>query len=261
MHPAHSPGGIGESDRKRMQSLGRGLAVLSLLVRADGPLTATEVGQRCGVHQTTASRILRDLVDSGYVRKVSYREFAPDFGLLALGLAAAEHLPLTQRPKLAMERAATMCNGLSVSLCMLWRRQLLYFDQATHGQDTRLFSGRDYPLHLSSPGLLFLLEMPDTAALELLHGSREKFGWGQPTAAVPPTPSEVLRASRKSLREGTLVLSEWASTGHISAAIRLNDHDGHPLALAISGPADILTNEGVRLKLFEIRRLVEGTLT
>lgn len=260
MQRSHSLSDGAEPEAKRMQSLGRGLAVLSLLVRAAGPLTATEIGQRCGMHQTTASRILRDLVDAGYVRKASYREFAPDFGLLALGLAAGEHLPLTQRPKLAMERAATMCSGLSVSLCMLWRGQLLYFDQATHGHDTRLFSGSDYPLHLSSPGLLFLLDMPDVAALELLAASREKFGWDQPTGAVPPTPSEVLRAGRRSLRHHTLVLSEWASIGHISAAIRMHDHDGHPLALAISGPADILTAEGVRLKLHEVKRLVEDTL-
>ncbi|MFC7619400.1 IclR family transcriptional regulator [Microlunatus sp. GCM10028923] len=245
----------------RMQSLGRGLAVLDQLVRASGPLTATEVGHRCGVHQTTASRILRDLVAAGYARKLGYREFAPDYGLLALGLRAGEHLPITLRPKLAMERAAAMCSGLSVSLCMLWRRQLLYFDQATHGQDTRLFSGRDFPLHLSSPGLLFLLELPQRSALELLAGSRAKFGWDQPTAAVPSTPSELLRVARRSLRQQTLVLPQWAAIGHVTAATRLRDHEGHPLALAISGPSDVLTSEGVRLKLHQARRLVEAAIS
>lgn len=244
----------------RMQSLGRGLAVLDQLVHADHALTATELARRCGMHQTTASRILADLIVVGYVRKVSYREFAPDFGLLALGVESIRHFSLLAKPRLAMERAAAICSGLSVSLCMLWREKLLYFDRAAYGFDTQVFSGDDYPLHLSSPGLLFMIELPERQAIRQLAESRRKLGWSQPTAAIPPTEKDLLRAARRQYRHDTLVLAEWAGTGHISAAVRLSDHDGHPLAVAISGPSDILTTETIRLRLHEIRRLVEDAL-
>src|SRR4051812_11538723 len=86
------------------------------------------------MHQTTASRILADLVRAGYVRRVSYQQFAPDYGLLALGVEAARHFPVLTRPRLSMEHAARMCAGLTLSLTMYWRDQLLYFDQAAGGR-------------------------------------------------------------------------------------------------------------------------------
>jgi len=243
-----------------MQSLGRGIAVLDALVRAEGPLSATEIGRRCEIHQTTVSRILTDLIAVGYARKVSYREFAPDFGLLSLSVEATTHFDLLARPRLAMERCAALCNGLQVSLCMLWRQQLLYFDQTSRGFETRLFEGADYPVHLSSPGMLFMLEMPPATALRLLAESRRKWGWSRPTEAVASTEPEVLAATRGALRNETLVLNEWAGLGHVTAAIRLADHQGHPLALAISGPNDVLSIESLRVRLHECRRLVEKAL-
>ncbi|WP_152363315.1 IclR family transcriptional regulator [Microlunatus speluncae] len=249
-----------DPDTPRTQSLGRGLAVLDLLVRAPGPLTATEVAGRVGMHQTTASRILADLIAVGYVRKISYREFAPDFGLLALGVEASRHFALLDRPRLAMERSAQLCSGLTVSLCMLWRDRLLYFDRAARGVETVSFTGQDYPLHLSSPGLLFCLKLPTAVATELLTGSRAKFGWPQPTGKVPPTEEAVLTTARRHYRHDTLVLDDWAALGHITAAIRLKPYEGHPLALAISGAADVMTAETLRLRLHEARRLIEPTL-
>lgn len=243
-----------------MQSLGRGIAVLDALVRADGPLSATEIGRRCGIHQSTVSRVLTDLVAVGWARKVSYREFAPDFGLLSLGVAATAHFDLLARPRLAMERCAAMCSGLQVSLCMLWRGKLLYFDQTSRGFETRLFEGADYPVHLSSPGMLFMLEMPPATALRLLAESRRRWGWNRPTEAVAATEAEVLAATRVLLRNETLVLREWAGVGHVTAAIRLADHQRHPLALAISGASDVLTAESLRVRLHECRRLVEHSL-
>ncbi|GAB3536797.1 hypothetical protein GCM10027403_18720 [Arthrobacter tecti] len=244
----------------RMQSLGRGLAVLSQLVQAEGPLTSTEIANKCGMHQTTASRILADLIASGFVRKIGYREFAPDYGLLVLGLEAARHFPVLSRPRLAMERAAGMCAGLTVSLCMLWRGRLLYFDQAERGLETQIFHGSGYALHLSSPGLLFMLDLPHEQALAALNASRSQHGWQQPTSEVASTPAGVLHAARALHRDDSLVLSGWAAPGHVSAAIRLADHEGTPLALAVAGAGDIMTPESLRRRLHEIRRLVERSL-
>ena len=243
-----------------MQSLGRGLAVLDQLVHAPGPLTATEIARRCGMHQTTASRILADLVATGYARKVSYREFAPDYGLLTLGLDASRHFAVLTRPRLAMERVARMSGGLTVSLCMLWRDKLLYFVQTAPGLETQLFQGRDYPLQLSSPGLLFMLALPEDQAVRHLTESRAKFGWSQPTAEIPPTESALLRAARRHYRHDSLVLPGWAGHGHITGAIRLTDLEGHPLALAVSGASDVMSLETVRLRLQEMRRVVEDAL-
>lgn len=238
------------------QSLSRGLRVLTTLVHADGPLTATEIAHRCHCHQTTASRILAALIEAGYVRKVSYREFAPDFGLLALGIEATGHFDLISLPRPALDRCAEICAPMMVSLCLMWRGQLLYFDQSTRGFDTRVFQGKDYPIHLSSPGLLFMTEMSRTEALQMLRASRHKFGWPRTTASVPETETATLNHALRLVRNDTLVLKEWAEPGHITAAARLPDHHGHPLALAIAGPADIFSVETLRMRLLACRSLV-----
>jgi DNA-binding IclR family transcriptional regulator len=249
-----------DQSQLRSRSLGHGLAVLQCLVAADHPLTATEVAGRCGVHQTTASRILADLISIGYVRRVAYREFAPDFGLLSLGLDAARHFDVLNKPRAAMERAARMCPGLGVSLCMLWRDKLLYFDQAAHGLDTNVFEGADWPLHLSSPGLLFMLDLPRPEALDRLRASRAKFGWSRPTDNVPADEETVLDTAAQLRRGGTLILTEWAFPQHVSAAIRLDSPGEHPLALALAGAVDVLSTEAIRSRLGSLRAVVEPTL-
>lgn len=153
-----------------------------------------------------------------------------------------------------------MCPGLGVSLCMLWRDKLLYFDQAAHGLDTNVFEGSDYPLHLSSPGLLFLLDLPRAEAIRRLRDSREKFGWTQLTPIVPDDEEGVLRAAGQLHQADTLILSEWAWPHHVSAAIRLRSTDEHPLALAIAGAVDALSTEALRTRLHAIRAVVEPTL-
>lgn len=244
----------------RIRSLGHGLAVLQALVSGRGPLTATEVAGRCGIHQTTASRILADLITAGYARKISYREFAPDFGILNLGIESVRHFDVLTRPRDAMERAARMCPGLGVSLCMLWRDKLLYFDQAVHGLDTNVFKGSDYPLHLSSPGLLFLLGLPEGEAIDKLAISRAKFGWARPNPVVPGSEAGVLAAARKRQVGDTLVLTRWAFPQHVSAAINIRYGGEHPLALAIAGASDVMSTGTLRMRLREIRRVVEPTL-
>lgn len=241
-------------------SLGRGLAILELLVRSAEPLSASDIAQAVGVHQTTASRILADLIRAGYARRVSYREFAPDYGLLILGLDAAQHFPILDRPRLVLEHAARMCMGLQSSLSMYWRHSLLYVNQAARGTRTRVFNGTDFPMHLSSPGLLFLLALPETEALAALSASRSKFGWDQPTAQVPPTEVELLQAARRLCQDDMIVLTDWQATGHISAAIRLPNTGGPPLAAALSGPTDIMTVGTIRLRLQEIRRMLKPSL-
>ncbi|MGD7706916.1 helix-turn-helix domain-containing protein [Microlunatus sp. Y2014] len=249
-----------DADPPRLQSLGRGLQALSLLVHADRALSASEVGRRLGVHQTTASRILADLVTLGYAHRVGPHAFGPDFGLLALGLESSKHFALLARPRAAMEWAGRRCPGLTVSLCLWWRDELLYFDQTVDGLDTQLFSGRGYPMHLSSPGLLFLLQLPEAAAMSALATSRERFGWARPTPAVPASEADLLAAARRRLQLDTLVLPDWQNEGHTTGAVVLGAYRGHSLALTLAGPGDVMTTGSLRRRLHEIRGPVADTL-
>lgn len=238
------------------QSLRHGLAALEALVQADTPLSATRVAQEIDTHQTTASRILRDLCEAGYVRRVGYQKFAVDYGMLVLGVQSAQHFPLLVKPRLAIEAASRMCRGLSASLVLLWRARLLYFNEASRDLETRLFKGYGFPLHLSSAGLLFLLSKPSTKAVAMLHGSRERNGWDRPTENVPATEGAVLAHARNLAQGDMIVLRNWQHTGHVSAAALLPSFQGAPVALTLAGPGDVLSDEGIRHRLMQIRDLV-----
>jgi DNA-binding IclR family transcriptional regulator len=242
------------------QSLQHALAALSAVVQSNSPVTATYVAQVVGVHQSTASRILTALKNAGYVRKVGPQRFSPDYGLLVMGLNAAQHFPIMVQPRLALEHAAKTCSGLAVSLAIYWRARLLYFIQASRDMETRTFEGHGFPLHLSSPGLLFLLNLPEERAITILHSERERLGWQRPTSHVPPTERDVLLAARVLYRDNTLVLRNWQHIGHVTAAVTLPELDGVPLALTISGASDVFTDEAIRIRLLEARQIVSSSI-
>ncbi|QOR71552.1 helix-turn-helix domain-containing protein [Ruania alkalisoli] len=231
----------------------RGLGLLRLLVRAEGPVSASELARLSGMHPTSISRTLAGLVDGGFVRRVSYRSYAPDLGLLSLGLDAARHCPLATDPQLVMERAARLFGGLMLSLCLAWRGSLFYFAQTGLSLGTKPFVGHGYPLHLSSPGLLFALEDSQEDAIAALERSRRTFGWDRPTAQVPADPAMVLAWARGARTDDVLILRRWAGPDHVSAAIRLPDHEGHAIALTAAGPAAILGDGEIRNRLHQVK--------
>ncbi|MBA4387203.1 MAG: hypothetical protein C0404_04425 [Verrucomicrobia bacterium] len=216
-------------------ALQRGLRILRLLAFSESPLTSTEIAARVGLHQSSASRILRSLTDAGYVRKPDYHSFAADYGLLTLGATAFRHFPLTTLPQQAVIDLAERCPGLIVSLAVLRRGELIYCLRAQHGHEMIRLHASGFPLHLSSPGLRLLLKYPAGRAVELLNASRNRHGWERPRPAVPSTPASCLRAARKLLDDDVLVLRDWQGQDLISAAIPLSCEPD--TALALSGPA------------------------
>jgi DNA-binding IclR family transcriptional regulator len=239
------------------QALARGLEVLRVLVDESGPVTGTEVARRLGLHQSSISRILATLTEVGYVRKTG-KGFAPDFGVLSLASATSQ-FPLIRKPRAAMRQIAASCRGLSPSLGMLWRGQMIYFLRTTEQGDTIDFWWSDYPIHLSAPGLRLLLDLPREEALAILRGSRQRFGWDG-EEIVPATEEGVLDLAATSLAHDVIVLNGWLRTGQTGAAIPVETGGDHRVALALSGPSEIADVPTLQLWLHDARRTVEAAL-
>lgn len=239
------------------QALARGLEVLRVLVDETGPVTGTEIARRLGLHQSSISRILATLTELGYVRKTP-KGFAPDFGVLSLASATSQ-FPLIRKPRDAMKQIAASCGGLSPSLGMLWRGQMIYFLRTTERGDTIDFWWSDFPIHLSSAGLRLLLGVPRKDALTILAGSRQRFGWGG-EHVVPPSEEAVLDLATENLSHDVLVLPGWNRPGETSAAIPVEVGGDHRVALALSGPSEIADIPTLQLWLHDARRTVEAAL-
>jgi DNA-binding IclR family transcriptional regulator len=245
---------IGES----ASALTRGLHVLQELVNEGSPMTATELAGRIGVHQSSVSRILATLIQVGYVRKTQDRRFAPDFGVLSLATATAS-FPLIRKPREAMEAVAAAHPGLEATLCVLWRGEMIYFLR-THHKTNAVDFGMGFPVHLSTPGLRMLVELPEDEALTILRQSRSRYGW-RGTSAVPATEEEVLSWARTNVEHDVLVLSEWGFVGNVGAAIPIKTDEDYPVALALTGDVRIADPATLRLWLHDARRTVEASFT
>lgn len=244
------------------QALARGLHVLRVLVESGEPLTATQIAQQFGLHQSSVSRILATLTEGGYVRKNSRGRFTPDFGLLSLASATSSQFPLINKPREAMERIAASAPGYTASLCMLWNGQLIYFLRTTQSAPVVDFWVSEFPIHLSAPGLRMLAGVPREDAVAVLRQSRQRVGWTGNPEVVPQTEEAVLDWVGEHIAHDVLVLNGWRNPGESGAAIPIDEpEDGHPLALALTGPdrpeLDMAT---LRLLLHDGRRLVEAAL-
>lgn len=241
------------------RALVRGLEILRLLVEAGVPMSPTELADRVGIHQSSASRILATLVDEGYVRRVTGRRFEPDFGVLTLA-AAVTNLPLVRRPRAAVEAAAEQSPGALISLSVLWRGQIIYILRTEYGTETVEFWRAGFPLHQSAPGMRMLLSLPEDEALRWLRGSRERFGWEISTDATPVDEADALRRARELLDHDVLILDGWHLSDRVGSATLIDTDADYPVAVSLTAPRELASDDKIRLWLLEIRRSVEKSL-
>lgn len=248
-----------DADRadSRNQGVERALDALGLLVRAGKPLTGTEIGEALGVHQTSASRLMRTLVASGYARAASGGGFEPDLRVFAMGADAIEAFPLVSELREPMNAIAQEHPDCEVTLATVVNGRPLYFLRSIAGQRIS-FSTRRYPLHLSTASLRVLLELPEQTMLDALRASGDELGWERPTTDVPATPEGVLEAAKQNLRGDALVISSWLGPKHISGAISIDTDEAAPFVLAIISDLDHTSESELRLHLAEGRRRLEN---
>lgn len=243
-----------------VQSLARGLQILRTLIDEGTPLTGTEIARRFGLHQSSISRVLATLTELGYVRKAPNGRFVPDYGILTFAPAIAQ-FPLVVKSRATIEQIAEEHPGFTLHLCLIWRTEIIYLLRTAMGNETITFWGAPFPLHLSSPALRLLLDLPQRKAASILAASKDRFGWQQPTRHVPATVTATLTAARKLLEHDVLILDEWYALGGVGAAIPLQTDEDLPVALAITGPHDQVDHATLRLWLHDARRRVEATLS
>jgi DNA-binding IclR family transcriptional regulator len=241
------------------KALTRGLEILRLLAESNVPLNSTEIAAKLGLHQSSASRILKTLSAAGYVRKPTYHSFTVDYGVIALGGRALKMFPLITKPREAILKTAQR-TGMLVALGTILDGELIYFLRAHTGEELVSASAGGYPLHLSSVALRILLDRPEREAVEILKRSRQRYGWRRPTDAVPAEPLACLRAARSAMRDDCLALMDFQEKGAISTGV-LIQAKGEPLcALAINGAIEKRKVEHLVAELQTAKSEVEAAM-
>ncbi|WP_193374765.1 MULTISPECIES: IclR family transcriptional regulator [Nocardiopsis] len=167
---ATSQTSIGDADgvpRARaggVQSLDRAFALLEIMADAGGEISLSQLADSSGLPLPTIHRIIRTLVDNGYVRQLPSRRYALGPRLIGLGESASRMLGTWARPHLAQLVEEL---GETANLAMLDGDKVVYVAQVPSPHAMRMFTevGRRVLPHSAGVGKALLAQLPPDEAL------------------------------------------------------------------------------------------------
>lgn len=225
-----------EEDRRPaefVQSLARGLEVITSFDAQHRELTLADVARRTGLTRATARRFLLTLVALGYVRQDGHL-FALTPRVMRLGYAFVSGLPLSDiaSPHLKELSAAL---GESTSVSVLDGGDILYVVRVPvrRVMATAIPIGTRFPAHATSMGRVLLAHLP----LEEREGHLDRQA---PLEALTPhtlTDPQLLRVELDRVREqGYAVSDQQLALGLRSVAVPLRHRGEVVAAVNVSMP-------------------------
>lgn len=209
----------------------RALDLLEVLA-SDGPLGLSEAAAGAGLAEGTAHRLLRTLVERGYVRQDGDRRYAAGTRLLGLGDGARRTAAAASRPFLAR---LVELSGETANLAVLEGDHVVYVAQVPSAHRLRLFAevGRHVPAHSTAVGKVLLGGLDEDAATALLR----RAGVAPQTARTLTSVRAVLAAVRAAAARGYAVDDEEEETGVRCLAVPVLEGDRVVAAMSVSGPS------------------------
>ncbi|GGK69828.1 IclR family transcriptional regulator domain-containing protein [Ornithinimicrobium pekingense] len=211
--PQHAAGG------EFVQSLARGLDVITAFDAEHRELTLSEVAQRTGLNRATARRFLHTLLALGYVRADGQR-FALTPRVMRLGYAFVAGLPLSEIAQPHLKTLSARL-GESTSVSVLDGPDILYVVRVpTHRiMSTPIPVGTRFPAYATSMGKVLLAALPPEELDAYLATTRL-----QPLTPFTTTDEPELRAELARAREqGYAVNDQQLALGLRSIAVPLRD--------------------------------------
>lgn len=222
-----------------VRSLERAFDLLEHLADAGGEMALSELTEVSGLPMPTIYRLMRTLVNQGYVRQEPPKRYALGPRLVRLGEGASRLLGTWARPVLARLVDEV---GETANMAVLEGDEAVYVAQVPSRHSMRMFTevGRRVQPHCTGVGKALLSQLPDERVKEILAR----------TGMEPHTPNtltspEALLAELAQVREqGYAVDDEEQELGVRCVAVPLR---GAPAltAISVSGPSGRMTREAV----------------
>ncbi|QAY63163.1 IclR family transcriptional regulator [Xylanimonas allomyrinae] len=221
-HPAPRSGGV--------QSVDRALELLELLADAGGQATLGELAERTGLPLATIHRLIRTLLNRGYVRQLPSRRYTIGPRLIRLGESAGRQFGSDARPYLARLAAEL---GESANLAMIDRDMVVYVAQSSSAHSMRMFTevGRRVHTHCTAVGKMVLSQLPDRTVTEIMA----RVGMPQVTEKTITTVPALLAELESVRAQGYAVDDGEQEVGVRCFAVSVPGAPV-PTALSVSGP-------------------------
>ena len=214
-----------------VQSLARGLEVITAFDAQHRELTLADVARRTGLNRATARRFLHTLVTLGYVRQDDQR-FSLTPRVMRLGYAFVSGLPLSEIAQPHLKELSARL-GESTSVSVLDGTDILYVVRVPTRRimATAIPIGARFPAHATSMGRVLLAALPPGELEEHL---------ARPLEALTPhtlTDPDALRAELGRVREqGYAVSDQQLALGLRSVAVPLREGERVVAAVNVSMP-------------------------
>ena len=220
-----------------VQSIERAFDLLEMLADAGGALGLSELSTVSGLPLPTVHRLMRTLVNRGYVRQEASRRYTLGSRLIRLGEISSQTLGTWLRPFLAQLVRLT---GETANLAMLDGDEVVYIAQVPSPHSMRMFTepGRRVQPHCTAVGKALLAELPPGEARALL----ERDGMPAYTPATITDPDLLIAHLEVIRKQGYAVDEGEQEIGVRCFAVAVPDAPGS-LAISTSGPQTRMTDD------------------
>ena len=225
----------GKARTGSVQSIERAFGLLETMADAGGMMGLSHLAQASGLPLPTIHRLVRTLVDLGYLRQEPSRQYVLGPKLIRLGESSSRMLSVFARPHLA--RLVDEL-GESANMAMLDGDQIVYLAQVPSRHSMRMFTevGRRVLPHCTAVGKAILAQLPESEVRDLLN----RTGMPRHTDNTLTTPDAFTAQLRKAEETGYATDEGEQEVGVRCVAVAVPDAPT-PLAISISGPAGRMT--------------------
>lgn len=223
-----------------VRSLERAFDLLEHLADAGGQRALTELAEVSGLPMPTIYRLMRTLVNRGYVRQDASRRYALGPRLIRIGETAERLLGSWARPALAQLVDEV---GETANMALLEGDEAVYVAQVPSRHSMRMFTevGRRVRPHCTGVGKALLAQLPDTAVREIIA----RTGMPAYTEHTIVDPAVLMRELGRVRQRGYALDEEEQEIGVRCVAVPVA---GTPTltAISVSGPQARLTHEAIK---------------
>lgn len=222
-----------------VQSIERAFGLLETMADNDGIMGLSQLATASGLPLPTIHRLVRTLVDLGYLRQDPSRRYVLGPRLIRLGESSSQVLSVWARSHLA--RLVDEL-GESANLAMLDGDRVVYVGQVPSRHSMRMFTevGRRVLPHCTAVGKAILAEMPEQQVRAIL----ERTGMPEYTQHTITDPEAFAAALQWSREHGYALDDGEQEMGVRCVAVAVPDVPFR-LGISVSGPATRMTEEVV----------------
>ena len=220
-----------------VQSVERAFGLLETMADRGGVMGLSELAVVSGLPLPTIHRLVRTLVELGYLRQDPSRRYVLGPRLIRLGESSGQMLSVWARSHLS--RLVDEL-GESANLAMLDGDRVVYVGQVPSRHTMRMFTevGRRVFPHCTAVGKAIMAQLPPEQVLAILT----RTGMPRQTEHTITDPDEFAAALRWSREHGYALDEGEQEMGVRCVAVAVPDVPFR-LALSVSGPATRMTNE------------------